>query len=82
MFQNYKKNINLLLNVIIVHLWLLYYSKKKYTAFSYFTTVVSTNNFTSVIGEDIFLSRGSLFPEKRALKLSSLPWCIYNFFHC
>jgi hypothetical protein len=31
--------------------------------------------------EDIFLSRGSLFPEKRSLKLSSLPWCIYYFFH-
>jgi hypothetical protein len=33
--------------------------------------------------EDIFLSRGSLFPEKRrrGLKLSSLPWCIYYFFH-
>jgi hypothetical protein len=26
--------------------------------------------------EDIFLSRGSLFPEKRGLKLSSLPMCI------
>jgi hypothetical protein len=52
MFQNYKKNTNLIFSVIIiVHLWLLYYSKKKYTAFSYFTTVVSTNNFTSVIGQ-------------------------------
>jgi hypothetical protein len=31
--------------------------------------------------EDIFLSRGSLFPEKRGLKLSSLAWCICYFFH-
>jgi hypothetical protein len=32
--------------------------------------------------EDIFLSRGSLsIIKKRGLKLSSLPWCIYYFFH-
>jgi hypothetical protein len=29
--------------------------------------------------EDIFLSRGS--SKKRGLKLSSLAWCIYYFFH-
>jgi hypothetical protein len=45
---------------------------------------VENNNSTYVIRqgrEDIFLSRGSLFPEKRGLKLSSLAWCIYYFFH-